>query len=218
MDIALVEDNKDLIDSLVPLLNQTEGLCCQYIFTNGEDALSALPELSCDLVIMDLQLPGINGVQCVEQLMAIKPELNILMYTAFDNSEDVFAALRAGACGYILKRAPFNDLLKAIKDAEAGGAPMSPHIARKVVRFFHQQESQQQESHQQNKPNNTTLEPLTGREHSILSLVAKGNSNKAIAKELDIANETVKVHLRNIYKKWQVNSRTQAIILFKEKQ
>ena len=173
-----------------------EDFQCIECFGNAKDALAGIPALKPDVILMDINLPDTSGVECVGLLMQDQPNLKILMFTAFENSKDVFAALKAGASGYIVKRRSFEELLNAIRNVLDGGAPMTSNIARKVVQSFHQV--------------NSPLQQLTKREEEVLNLVAKGLQNKEVAEQLNISTETVRVHLRNIYDKWQVSNRAEA--------
>ena len=206
--VAIVEDDVELLNQLKELIQLQEGFACEYVYENGTSAIKGLANHAVDVVLMDINLPDVNGVQCVESLVQENFPGRILMYTVFDNSEDVIAALKAGAIGYILKRASFSELLEAITDAYNGGSPMTANIARKVVSYFHQLPSKLE----------SPKEDLTKREQDILQLLAKGFSNQAIADKEGISVQTVKVHLRNIYQKWQINSRAQAVHAFYQNQ
>lgn len=209
MNIAIVEDDLALLDSLSNALQTTPNISSVHTYSTAEAALEEIPQLEIDVVLMDINLPGINGVECVAKLITGNSELKILMHTVFEDSDDVFAALRAGALSYILKRTSFPQLLEAIEATYAGEAAMTPRIARHLVRDF-----QSQQSISSTAPENGELEDLTDRESEILGLVAKGYQNKEIARELDISADTVRVHLRNVYAKWQVSNRTQAVTAY----
>ncbi len=198
--IAMVEDDVLIRESLSRLINETEGFRCTAVYANAEQALQQIPEEPPDVVLMDLNLPGVSGIECVRRLKRLLPALQIMVLTVHEDSDKVFAALEAGAGGYLLKRTPTDKLLEAIQDLHRGGAPMSSHIARKVVQSFHKTAS------------SPDVQKLSPREEQILHLVGQGYHNKEIATQLQISPETVRVHLRNIYEKLHVNSRSQAVV------
>lgn len=173
-------------------------------FSNGEEALEKLPGLRPDVVIMDIQLPGMSGVECTAQLKARAPEIQVLVFTVFGDSDLVFKALEAGASGYLLKRTPRQEIVESVKDVWFGGAPMSGEIARKVVDSFRKPA----------KTKNADLEELTPREEEVLALLAKGYITKEIADQLGISFDTVRFHLKHIYQKLHVRSRSEALIKY----
>lgn len=199
--VAIVEDDASVRAHLSRLIEEAAGFQCAGVYANAEDALQHIPQDPPDVVLMDLNLPGVSGVECVRRLKRIVPQVLILVVTVYEDSDKVFAALRAGAGGYLLKRTPPDQLLAAIQDLHQGGAPMSSLIAREVVRSFHSLE-----------PHAPDVDRLSPREEEILHLVAKGYHNKEVASQLGISPETVRVHLRNIYEKLHVNSRSQAVV------
>lgn len=204
--VSIVEDNSGIRESLEILINGSEGFTCLNTYKNAESALINIPHERPDVVLMDINLPGETGIQCVSKLKSQFPELNILMLTVYDDSTRIFQALSAGANGYLLKRTPPLKLLEAIKEVTQGGSPMSSQIARMVVDSF--------------KGMGISIEEkknLTKREEEILSLLAKGFKYKEIAEKLFIGTETVRSHLRNIYEKLQVRSRTEAVIKYLNK-
>jgi DNA-binding NarL/FixJ family response regulator len=201
--IALVEDDPGLRDTLTQLIAGTRGWKITGAYPSAEAALPALKRQPPHVVLMDINLPGISGIECVQQIKKTHPDLLVLMLTVYDNSDQVFAALAAGACGYLLKRDIPHKLLPALDDALTGGSPMSSHIARQVVRFFHTQGRAKKET-----------DDLTPRERQILELLAQGSLYKEIASDLGIGTETVNTHIRNIYAKLHVRSRTEAVVKF----
>ncbi len=208
LKVVVVEDEPDLCRLLASSLDQVEGLCCTGHYESAEEALSALEQLDAvDVFLMDINLPGRSGIELVRELIERNPDQKILMHTVFEESEEVIAALKAGAKGYILKRTPFAELVQAIRDTATGGAPMTPQVARHVVRFFN-------EMGEGNETVLEDLEALTSREQEILEMVAKGYQNKEVARLLEISHDTVRVHLRNIFAKWQVSNRTQAVTTY----
>ena len=200
--IAIVEDD----DSLRGILTEIVAASPWHLvdtFANAEVALAALATSCPDVVLMDIQLPGMSGIQCVAKLKALHPAVLVLMVTVYDNNERIFDALAAGASGYLLKRDAPAKLLEALEDLLAGGSPMSGAIARKVVQHF------QKEPPTRNKDLN-----LTPRETQILELLVKGNLYKEIAWDLGIGFETVRSHIDNIYNKLHVRTRTEAVVKY----
>ena len=170
--------------------------CC----TTAEDALKILDKVRPQIVLMDINLPKMSGVECTRQLRALMPDLQILMLTVYDDSDRIFQALQMGASGYLLKRATADEILQAIQDVHRGGAPMSPYIARKVVQSFQHQ-----------VPTTKSDDVLSKRESDVLSYVARGYSDKEVAEALGLTTATVRSYLKTIYSKLHVHSRTQAI-------
>ncbi|MDB6174309.1 MAG: two component transcriptional regulator, LuxR family [Chthoniobacteraceae bacterium] len=201
--VALVEDNPLLRRQLAQLLQNAPGFHCAGVFADAETALATLPSHPPDVVLMDIQLPQMSGVECVARLKAALPTVNVLILTVYDDSESIFQALENGANGYLLKRTPPAELLTAIEDVQRGGAPMSGHIARLVVQSFHRR-----------GPSPRSSENLTPREEEVLRLVAQGFINKEIAERLTVGVETVRQHLKNIYAKLHVKGRTEAAMKF----
>ena len=201
--IAIVEDVRGTRENLMELLKRSPGLKCVGAFASAENALRDLPALAPDVVLMDVNLPGMSGVQCTAQLKARLPKTQFLMLTAYENSELIFESLRAGASGYLMKNTEPDEILAAIEQVHAGGSPMSMQIARKVVSHF-----------QEIKKPSSEFEQLTPRELEILSLLAKGFLYKEIADQLKISLHTVRGHLHLVYEKLHVQSRSEAIIKF----
>lgn len=202
--IAIVEDDADLRRSMMLLLRASGKwrVTCEH--GRAEDALPVLLRHPPDIVLMDINLPGMSGIDCVRQLKAARPDALVLMVTVYESSDQVFAALAAGASGYLLKRDAPERLLPFLEEIMAGGAPMSSHIARQVVRFFHQPQ----------KAAAPEKADLTARERQILELLATGALYKEIAADLGIGVETVNTHIRSIYSKLHVRSRTEAVLKF----
>lgn len=201
INVAIVEDNNDMREGLVFLIKASEGFNCVANFSNAEDALEELPKSDVDVVLMDINLPGKSGIECVAELKHQRKDLQIIMLTIFEDEDNIFKSLQAGASGYVLKKTSPAQLLEAIKDVNNGGSPMSSQIARKVVAAF--QKSPGEISGGDN---------LSSREIEILSYLSKGYRYKEIADLLYISIETVRTHIRNIYEKLQVHSRTEALL------
>lgn len=203
--VAVVEDDKRLREGLTFLLNSTSEFHCVGSCPNAEQALKQLPLDWPDVVLMDINLPNMSGIECVAKLKAQRPILQVVMLTAYVDNEQIFKSLKAGASGYLIKKTPATEILEAVTDAHRGGSPMTSSIARKVVEFF-----------QQNAPEKAT-DDLSKRELEILDLLAKGHRYKEIAETLSISFDTVRFHLRNIYEKLHVHSRTEAVVKYLQK-
>ena len=203
IQVAIVEDNAKLRTQLEKFIGGAEGFACAAAFPDGESALKGMAAAAPDVVLMDIQLPKMSGVECVARLKVALPDLKVVMLTAYDDSDLIFRALENGASGYLLKRTPPDELLRSIADVQNGGAPMSSHIARMVVQSFQRRGASTQ-----------AAENLTAREEEVLRLVAKGMVNKEIADQLGVSLETVRGHLKNIYMKLQVRSRTEAAMKY----
>lgn len=199
--ISVVEDQVDVLNSLTKRINRTEGMICVSDFSNAEDALLRIPEHKPDLVLMDIGLPKMDGVECMIRIKMQAPQVNFLMFTVFDNDDYVFDALKAGAVGYVLKNEGAIGALQAIEEYSRGGAPMSRDIARKVLNSFHPQ----------HRNPGKGFEDLTAQQLLILKQLSLGMLNKEIADRLSISEGTVKQHNYAIYKKLQVNNRTEAV-------
>ena len=201
--ISIVEDNRGTRESLSELLSRAPGLRCVGAHGNGEEALQAIPMDAPDVVLMDINLPGMSGIACVARLKERLPKVQVLMLTTYEESDLIFDSLRNGASGYLLKNMPPGELIQAIEQVHAGGAPMSMHIARKVVNHF-----------QQIRQPSSDMDQLTKREQEILALLAKGYFYKEIADHLGITLSTVRAHLHTVYEKLHVQSRTEAVVKF----
>jgi len=204
INIIIVEDNDTIREGLKILIDGTENYHCSATFSNCEDLLKKIKKLEFDIMLMDIDLPGMSGIEGIKEVKALYPESIILVLTIYDENDSVFEALFAGASGYLVKKTPPSRLLEAIKDAYDGGAPMSSQIARKVVNFF--QSNKQLEHHDESITN------LTPREKEVLGGLVEGHSIKAIADSLHISVETVRFHFRNIYKKLHVHSQSEAVV------
>jgi DNA-binding NarL/FixJ family response regulator len=202
--IAIVEDNKTIRESLVEFVHADPECCCVCTCATAEEALKQIPRHSPEIVLMDIQLPNLSGIECTAQLKQLLPALHIIMVTVYEDTERIFKALRAGACGYLLKRCTPEDLISAIREVKQGGAPMSREIARKVIFSF-----------QNPITTSAEVEDLSPREREILELLAQGFSNKEIAHRVGVSDGTVRWHLRHVYDKLHVRSRTEAALKFR---
>jgi len=201
--VSIVEDNPGARRSLVDLLTGDTGVQCLGAYPTGEAALSGIPVEKPEVALVDINLPGMSGIECVAQLKAKMPELCVLMLTTYEEDDLIFNSLRAGASGYMLKNTTPAELIQAIEQVCAGGAPMSMNIARKVVEHFHKIPKPKSE-----------VEQLTKREQELLALLARGMFYKEIAERLGISVNTVRTHVHSIYEKLHVQSRTEAAVHF----
>lgn len=206
LTVAIVEDDREIREMLTRVVRKAPTCAFVGSFPSGEEALAALPALAPNVVIMDIQLPGINGVECTRRLKQALPATQVLMFTVFMDSDQIFRALAAGASGYLLKRTPRAEIVEAIGQVWQGGAPMSGEIARKVVESF------RTPAPAASPP--PPEEQLTAREEEVLKLLAAGHGTKAIAATLFVSGETVRFHLKHIYEKLHVRSRTEAVIKY----
>ena len=209
IQVAIVEDDPNLQTNLCAMLNGSSGFHCQAVYADGMAALNGIPSNRPDVVLMDINLPGMLGTECVRKLKDTTPDLPVLMLTVYDDSEQIFKSLMAGATGYLLKRTPKDKLLEAIREVNEGGAPMSRQIARRVVQFF-----QQTKELPADTSKSAEVTSLTDRETEVLAALAKGYAYKEIAVRLNISFETVRTHLRAVYEKLHVHSRTEAVLKF----
>ncbi len=200
--VVLIEDTDEIRLSLQTIINAEPGYSCTDTFASGNDALTVLPQLQPDVVLIDIHMPGISGIECVRLLTPRMPHTQFVMFTVYQDDDSIYEALRSGAVGYLLKKASPSEILNAIQDVYNGGSPMSSEIARRVVRGI---------SGSDFKNTTSRLEVLTDRENEILQLLAKGFLYKEIANQLSVSHETVKKHIQNIYKKLHVQNRTEAI-------
>lgn len=198
--VAVVEDDDWVRDNLAEQIDSTAQFSCVSRARTAEDALRTLPALRPDVVLMDINLPGMSGIECVRRLKELLPEANILMLTVYEESEKIFDSLKAGAAGYLLKRTPKAELMEAITHVQAGGSPMTGLIARKVVQFFKQLGQVPPE-----------VETLSPREREILERLSEGAAYKEIADALGLSIDTVRMHIRGIYRKLHVHSRGEAV-------
>jgi len=201
--VSIVEDNEQLRGTLARVINRAEGFRCISQYANAEAALETLPKDRPDVVLMDINLPGMNGVECVRQLKARMPDVQFIMLTVYEDNNRLFNSLVAGASGYLLKRTPPSKLISAIREAYDGGSPMTPQIARRVVQHF------------QHTPEPASeLKRLSPREKDVLDQLAKGYRYKEIVDHLGISSGTLHSYIRNIYEKLHVHSRTEAVVKF----
>lgn len=199
--VAIVEDNATLRKYLAEMIGKTPGHRCVCACASAEEAVIEIPALKPNVVLMDIHLPGESGIACTARLREKMPDLQVIMLTVYKDIKMIFQALKAGACGYVLKRSDEKEILEAIAEVRTGGAPMTSEIARMVVRSF-------MEEPKPSDPNGT--DQLSARELEILALVAEGCPNKEIASRLFISNGTVRTHLMHIYEKLHVRCRTEA--------
>lgn len=200
ISVSIVDDEKKLCQSIGTFLNASPGFRCVSIYGSAKAALDHIPSERPDVVLMDINMVGMDGIECVRHLKTLAPQVQIVMLTVYEDTEKIFKALAAGATGYLLKRYEPDELLQAIRDVQAGGSPMSNSIARKVVASF-------QKADQANEKQI----PLTSREQSVLDSLARGLAYKQIGDELGISINTIRTHLRHIYEKLHVQSRTEAV-------
>jgi len=198
--VAIVEDQREIREGLGRLINGTPGYRCTGIYASMEAAIEKIPHNLPDLVLSDIGLPGIDGIHGIRILKERYPELLILMLTVYDDNERIFDALCAGACGYLLKKTPWPRLVEALKEAVEGGSPMSPEVARRVITLF-----------RQIKPPKQSEYELTPHETRLLRMLVEGHSYKTAAAELNVSVNTIKFHLRHIYDKLQVHTKSEAV-------
>ena len=198
--LAIVEDLDEVRDGLKNFISLSTDFKILDTYKTAEEAVYDLPKLKPDIVIMDINLPGMNGIECIRQVKSKTPSTQFMMFTVYENDEKVFEALKAGASGYLLKNTGLVQLIESLKELYNGGSPMSANIARKLVTLFR---NEQKETPQ--------LETLSNRENEILQLLSKGLLYKEIADQLTISVSTVRQHIHHIYEKLHVQNRTEAI-------
>ena len=201
--VSIVEDQEPLRNTLARVINRAEGFKCVSHYGSAEAALEALPNDKPEVVLMDINLPGMNGVECARRLKQAVPQMQIVMLTVYEDTENIFNALAAGASGYLLKRTTSAELLESLREVHRGGSPMTAHIARKVVQSF-----------QRSAASNEATEELSPREREVLDCLSQGFLYKEIAEKLGISYETVHTYIRRIYEKLQVRTRTEAVAKF----
>jgi len=206
VSVSIVEDDDWLRQDLAKKVRLAKGFRLSSLYRTAEDALKQLPDEAPDVVLMDIALPGMSGIECVQRLKEKWLDANVLILTVYEETDKIFAALRAGASGYLLKRSSTEELLEAISDLHEGGAPMSSSVARRVVKFFATEAKPKPEA-----------EALSAREREILDLLVEGRANKEIADRLDVSVHTVRMFIRRIYKKMHVHSRGEAVARFLKK-
>jgi DNA-binding NarL/FixJ family response regulator len=199
--VVVVDDDEEIRGSLATLIRRASNLRLVGEYANAETALREIPRHPPDVVLMDINLPGIKGFECVRQIKAVNPEVQFLMLTVYEDSDSLFNSLKAGASGYLLKRTASSKLLEAIRDVYNGGAPMTPQLARRVVQFF-------------SKPAEGALSGLTPGEREFLSQLANGYAYKEIADRMKISIDTVRSYVRTVYEKLHVHSRTEAVVKY----
>lgn len=201
--ISIVEDDEALRESMIRYFTGTGEIRCLGSYGTAEEALQAIPQNPPDVVLMDINLPQMSGIQCVAQLKLLLPKLQVVMLTVYEDTDQVYQALAAGACGYLVKRASPEEILSAVKEVFQGGAPMSSHIARKVVQSFQSPPKSNQETG-----------TLSHREQEVLNWLARGYSYKQIADTMSLSLDTVRTYIRRIYDKLHVRTRTEAVVKF----
>ncbi len=201
--VSIVEDDSGLRASLADLIANEAGFACASTHANAEDALREIPRVEPDVLVVDINLPKKSGIECVRELKARCPKIQILMLTVYNDSKKIFESLRAGASGYLVKRTPSAEILEAIRQVHLGGSPMSAQVARMVVNSFFQE-----------KQGAPALPKLSPREEEVLTLVSEGARSKEIAGQLGISITTVHTHLKHIYEKLHVRSRVEAAAKF----
>src|SRR6266496_2870378 len=201
--VAVVEDKVAFRRGLGAIFELTPGIECVGMYATGEEALREIPKVAPDVVLMDLNLPGLSGIECTRELKRLRPKSQVVMLTIEEDSEKMFAALRAGAAGYLLKTATPAEILEGIELVAQGGSPMSAVIARRVVESFHREEAP-----------STSDESLSAREIEVLDGIARGKRLKEVAAELGVGVTTVQTYLRRIYEKLQVHSQAEAVAKF----
>lgn len=204
--IAIVEDKKVIRESLMAYVHTEPTYQCVCACSRANEALHEIPQQKPDIILMDIQLPDISGIECASRLVRLLPSARIIMVTVYGEPDLIFKALRAGASGYLLKRCSPEELVAAIREVQQGGVPMSREIARKVIAYFKEQQKSP------NEPDDV-LE-LSAREREILELLAQGFADKEIADRLGLKNGTIRWHLQNVYDKLHVHSRTEAVLRF----
>jgi len=207
--VSIVEDNDKLRGTLAKVIGRAEGFRFVSDYGSAEAALEDLPKVKPEVVLMDINLPGMNGVECVRKLKALMPQVQVMMLTVYEDTENIFNALAAGANGYMLKRTPTKELIEAIREVHRGGSPMTTHIARLVVQSFQKQVSAAPAAQAGGE-----LSELSEREQQVLDLLSQGLIYKEIADKLNIGYETVHTYIRRIYEKLQVRTRTEAVAKF----
>lgn len=204
--VAIVEDQAGVAASLTKLINRVAGMQVTATYPDGETALAQIPRQPPDIVLMDIGLPGMSGIQCVKQLKALLPALPVVILTVYDEGEYLFDSLKAGASGYLLKRTTGDKLVEAISEARAGGMPLTRQMANKVANYFQQMGATASE-----------MATLSRRERETIALLAEGFRYKEIADKLGIGIETVREYVRNTYRKLHVSSRTEAVVKYLKK-
>ena len=204
--VSIIEDDDWIRENLAAQISRTNGFQCAGCYRNGEEALNQIPGAMPDVILMDINLPRMSGIECVRKLKPLIPSAQILMLTVYEDSDKIFNSLLAGASGYLLKRTPQAEIMAAISDVHRGNSPMSGHIARKVVQYFNQRGSAE-----------TEIEKLSKREREVLEHLAQGIPYKEIADVLSLSIDTVRMHIKGIYGKLHVHSRGEAVAKYLRK-
>lgn len=199
ISVVITEDDRDIREGISTLIKNSDGFTLKGEFGDCQSLLNSLDDVLPDVFLMDISMPGMNGIECVKKITEKYPDANIIMLTVYDDDERIFESLRAGASGYILKRTSLDQILEAIKDVNSGGAPMTPSIARRVLKYFGQSTNKQNDYN------------LTKREAEILQQLINGFSYKKIAENLFISLDTVRSHIKSIYQKLHVKSKAEAV-------
>jgi DNA-binding NarL/FixJ family response regulator len=203
ISVTVVEDDDSIRNILKSWFEEAHGFTCAGVFPDVESALPRIPQIKPDVAVVDINLPGLSGIECVRQLKALLPKTQFVMLTVYEDSNHIFDALSAGATGYLVKTTSRDSLFAALRDVHGGGSPMSGNIARKVVQIL-----------QQPKTKMTPSDDLSKRENEVLALLAQGYLYKEIAEALGIRLDTVNTYIRRIYEKLHVHSRSQAVARF----
>jgi len=204
--VSIIEDDDWIRDNLAAQIRQTQGFSFTGSYRNGEDALNNITKAIPDVILMDINLPRMSGIECVRKLKTMIPSTHVLMLTVYEDSDKIFDSLLAGASGYLLKRTPQAEILDAIRDVSNGNSPMTGHIARKVVQYFNQRGHAQVE-----------IEKLSRREREVLDHLAQGMPYKEIADVLTVSIDTIRMHIKGIYGKLHVHSRGEAVAKYLRK-
>jgi DNA-binding NarL/FixJ family response regulator len=204
--VAIVEDDEWIRGNLANQIARTPGFSCAGCYADGEEALQKIPQSAANVVLMDINLPKMSGIECVRRLKPLVPTAQILMLTVYEDSDKIFNSLLAGASGYLLKRTPQTQIIEAISDVHRGNSPMTGHIARKVVQYFNERGNEDKE-----------IEKLSKREREVLDCLAKGIPYKEIADVLAVSIDTVRIHIKGIYGKLHVHSRGEAVAKYLRK-
>lgn len=204
--VSIIEDDDWIRENLAAQIGRTSGFVCAGCYRNGEEAISRILKDIPDVILMDINLPKMNGIECVRKLKPLVPSAHIMMLTVYEDSDKIFDSLLAGASGYLLKRTPQAEIMEAIADVHRGNSPMSGHIARKVVQYFNQRGSDDKE-----------IEKLSKREREVLDHLAQGIPYKEIADVLSLSIDTVRMHIKGIYSKLHVHSRGEAVAKYLRK-
>jgi len=204
--VSIIEDDDWIRENLAAQIGRTSGFICAGCYRNGEEAINRILKDVPDVILMDINLPKMNGIECVRKLKPLVPSAHIMMLTVYEDSDKIFDSLLAGASGYLLKRTPQAEIMEAIADVHRGNSPMSGHIARKVVQYFNQRGSDDKE-----------IEKLSKREREVLDHLAQGIPYKEIADVLSLSIDTVRMHIKGIYSKLHVHSRGEAVAKYLRK-